>query len=243
MLDIASYPSPNWNERPAGAVIDTVVLHYTGMRSGRDALTRLCDATAEVSAHYLLEEDGRVFRLVDERKRAWHAGVSHWRGRDNLNHTSIGIELVNPGHEFGYRPFPKAQITSLLSLLEGIAQRHHIQQNGFVGHSDIAPSRKQDPGELFPWAQLAEKGFGIWSGRDGTSTSVIVRRGQKNDNVVKFNEQLSMIGYHIDDIQHFDIATEYAVRAFQAHWRPTAVTGLIDIGTARILEDIANQRG
>ncbi|WP_262690979.1 N-acetylmuramoyl-L-alanine amidase [Kordiimonas aestuarii] len=243
MPDIILHPSPNWNERPAGAVIDTVVLHYTGMATGQVALERLCDKVAQVSAHYLIEEDGRVFALVPEEKRAWHAGVSRWRGVDNLNHTSIGIELVNPGHDFGYRAFPEAQVTSLLSLLEGINTRHHINRHGYVGHSDIAPDRKQDPGDLFPWQRLARHGFGLWPQVGGADVTVIAKRGQKNVNVVKFNKQLGIIGYSIDDIQSFDATTECAVRAFQAHWRPETVSGVIDIGTASILEDIAGQLG
>jgi N-acetylmuramoyl-L-alanine amidase len=243
MGKIIHHPSPNWNERPHGSVIDTVVLHYTGMESGEAALGRLCDAAAEVSAHYMVEEDGRLFSLVDEEKRAWHAGVSRWRGRGNLNHSSIGIELVNRGHEFGYRPFPEAQVESLLTLLEAIHARHHIPAYGYVGHSDIAPDRKQDPGELFPWKRLAAEGFGLWSNRDGSDTTVLAERGQKNANVMKFNQQLGIVGYHTGDLQDFDATTEFAVRAFQAHWRPETVSGRIDIGTASILEDIATQSG
>lgn len=224
-------------------MIDAVVLHYTGMESGEAALGRLCDPAAEVSAHYLVEEDGRIFALVDEERRAWHAGVSRWRGRDNLNHTSIGIELVNPGHEFGYQPFPDAQLESLLALLEGIHGRHHIPVHGYVGHSDLAPERKRDPGELFPWKRLSAEGFGLWSGRDGSDTTVIAERGQENANVMKFNQQLGIVGYHTGDLQSFDATTEFAVRAFQAHWRPETVSGRIDVGTASVLEDIAAQSG
>jgi len=243
MSKIIHHPSPNWNERPDDSVIDTVVLHYTGMDSGEAALRRLCDAAAEVSAHYLVEEDGRIFSLVAEEKRAWHAGVSHWRGRDNLNHSSIGIELVNPGHEFGYQPFPDVQVESLLTLLEAIHARHHIPAYGYVGHSDIAPGRKQDPGELFPWKRLVAEGFGLWSSHDGSDTTVLAERGQKNANVMKFNQQLGIVGYHTGDLQSFDATTEFAVRAFQAHWRPEIVSGQIDFGTASILEDIAAQSG
>jgi N-acetylmuramoyl-L-alanine amidase len=136
-----------------------VIIHYTGMKSGEAALTRMCDPQTKVSAHYMVEEDGRVFQLVDEAKRAWHAGVSFWDGRDNINKYSIGIELVNPGHEWGYRPFPEAQIAALLELLEGISKRHPIKVEYVLGHSDVAPSRKQDPGELFPWDRLVDAGF------------------------------------------------------------------------------------
>lgn len=243
MADFIPHPSPNWNERPAGVKPDMVIIHYTGMETGVAALKRLADPATEVSAHYLIEEDGRIFALVDEAKRAWHAGISCWRGRENLNHNSIGIELVNPGHEFGYRAFPDAQITSLLALLEGVATRHDIKKDAYIGHSDIAPDRKTDPGELFPWAQLAAKGYGLWSTVAGHDKTVIAERGQKNANVMKFNKQLGIVGYHTGDIQSFDATTEFAVRAFQAHWRPEAVTGQIDIGTAAVLEDIAGQSG
>ncbi len=234
-------PSPNWNERPAGAAIDTVVLHYTGMQSGAAALERLCDPLAEVSAHYLIEEDGRLYRLVDEEKRAWHAGVSAWQGRSNINHYSIGIEIVNPGHEFGYRPFPSRQIDTLIALLSGIKKRHTIRADRFVGHSDIAPSRKQDPGELFPWEQLATAGFGLWSNRSGASLKPLAKKEDCGDHVAILNKQLGIIGYTTGQVQSFDATTEWAVRAFQRHWRAESVTGIFDEGTAARLEDLSAQ--
>lgn len=240
-LDVIERPSPNWNERPHGTVIDTVVIHYTGMRSGEEALERLCDPLAEVSAHYLIEEDGRLFKLVEEEKRAWHAGVSAWRGRENLNHTSIGIELVNPGQEFGYRDFPEAQIETLLTLLSGLKKRHTISVEGFVGHSDIAPDRKTDPGELFPWRRLAQAGFGLWSDTEAHSTEILASVGDYGRNVAMLNKQLGIIGYHLNHAEKFDVATECAVRAFQAHWRPETVSGCYDKGTAARLHDIVNQ--
>ncbi|MFC4347987.1 N-acetylmuramoyl-L-alanine amidase [Kordiimonas lipolytica] len=241
MADIIEHPSPNWNERPEGMAPDMVVLHYTGMRTGAEALDRLCDPAAQVSAHYLIEEDGRIFRLVDEEKRAWHAGVSYWQGRENLNHNSIGIELVNPGHEFGYREFPDSQISSLLALLSDIKTRHTVPMAHFVGHSDIAPDRKADPGELFPWKCLAEKGFGLWSDVAGGETEMIARQGDRGDIVSNLNKQLGIVGYHQDDTGSFDDATESKVRAFQAHWRPETVSGCFDKGTAARLADIVSQ--
>lgn len=245
MKDAIHTPSPNWNERPGGTCIDTVVIHYTGMQSGEAALRRLCDPKAEVSAHYLIEEDGRLFQLVDEEKRAWHAGVSSWRGQDNINHNSIGIELVNPGHEFGYRPFPEPQIERLISLLSHLKSCYNITVNGFVGHSDIAPGRKLDPGPLFPWKKLAENGFGLWPRCDGKNSSKVMMHGQENvpksDYVIKLNKQLGIVGYHLGDIQSFNATHQSVVRAFQAHWRPETVSGLVDIGTAMVLEDIAGQ--
>jgi N-acetylmuramoyl-L-alanine amidase len=159
---MAEFSSPNFDERPGGAPIDMLVIHYTGMPTAQDALERMCDADARVSAHYMIDEDGAVHALVPEGMRAWHAGVSSWRGHTDINARSIGIELVNPGHEFGYRPFSEAQMLALIELAGEILIRHPIQSRNVVGHSDIAPSRKTDPGELFDWKRLAAEGIGLW---------------------------------------------------------------------------------
>ena len=158
-MTIIKAPSPNFDDR--GRDIDAVILHYTGMKSGREALTRLCDKQAKVSAHYLVEENGDIYHLVDETKRAWHAGVSSWKGAADINARSVGIEIVNPGHEWGYRDFPDAQIASVISLLKEIVSRHNITPAMVLGHSDVAPRRKEDPGEKFPWAKLADAGLAI----------------------------------------------------------------------------------
>ncbi len=144
-------PSPNFDARPAGAGIDMLVLHYTGMPSGVAALERLTDPAAKVSSHYLVEEDGTVFRLVADAHRAWHAGVSAWAGRERLNDVSIGIEIVNPGHDCGLKPFPAMQMAAVAELSRDLIDRHCISQRRIMAHSDIAPMRKRDPGELFPW--------------------------------------------------------------------------------------------
>ena len=154
-------PSPNWDSR-GGAPIDMLVLHYTGMQSGEAALERLCDPAAKVSAHYMIDEGGTVYALVPEEALAWHAGVSYWAGARDINARSIGIELVNPGHEFGYRAFPDAQIGALTELAGAILARHPIPAWRVLGHSDVAPSRKDDPGELFRWEKLAGDGIGLW---------------------------------------------------------------------------------
>ena len=154
-------PSPNQDDR-GGAAIDMLVLHYTGMITAEAALSRLCDPAAKVSAHYTIDEDGTIYAHVPEARRAWHAGVSFWAGKRNVNARSIGIELVNPGHEFGYRAFPRSQIAALIDLCRDILARHPIPAARVLGHSDVAPARKEDPGELFPWAQLAEAGIGLW---------------------------------------------------------------------------------
>ena len=169
-FEIIHHPSKNYDERGDGPVpVDSLVLHYTGMRNGPDALARLSGNNpkgyeGEVSAHYMIEEDGRIFALVPEEKRAWHAGQSYWAGHRNLNARSIGIELVNPGHDHGYRIFPEAQIAALIALCHDILGRHNIPQHHILGHSDIAPARRADPGELFPWEKLAAAGVGLWPG-------------------------------------------------------------------------------
>ncbi len=155
------FPSPNTGPRPAGVRPQYVILHYTGMLTCEAALQRLCDEQAKVSCHLLIDEDGLVYRLVADHLRAWHAGVSYWRGERDLNSLSIGIELVNPGHEHGYRSFPDPQVQSLCTVLSALMDRHGIPPTGVLGHSDIAPLRKEDPGELFPWAVLAAQGLAV----------------------------------------------------------------------------------
>ena len=157
-----SHPSPNHGPRPEGVPIDILLVHYTGMPTGAEALERLCDGQAQVSAHYLVEEDGTVFSLVPEDRRAWHAGAGYWQGERDINSRSVGVELVNPGHEWGYRPFPDAQMAAFAALARGIMDRHGILPHRVLAHSDVAPSRKEDPGELFDWRGLAAQGVGFW---------------------------------------------------------------------------------
>lgn len=155
-------PSPNFGPRRASP-LDMIIIHYTGMQTAQDALDRLCDPEAEVSSHYMIDEAGQIFCLVEEAQRAWHAGVSEWQGRTDINSHSIGIELVNPGHEFGYQPFPEPQIQALVELCHDIFSRHDIKPEYILGHEDVAPGRKKDPGELFPWKELAlHNGIGVW---------------------------------------------------------------------------------
>lgn len=217
-----SKPSPNHDARPTGQTIDLLLLHYTGMRSGIAALDRLRDSAAKVSAHYLIEEDGRVFALVPEARRAWHAGVAFWSGARDINARSIGIELVNPGHEWGYRRFPSTQMESLLRLARGILARHAIPANRVLGHSDVAPTRKQDPGELFDWSMLASQGIGVWPGERPS------RRGQPTADAEMF-DRLSRIGYDV-------AAPEAAIMAFQRHFRPVLLDGRADAECAEIAD-------
>ena len=161
-MNIIHTPSPNFNERPSG--IDAIIIHYTDMISAEDALAWLTNPASKVSAHYLIAEGGQIYQIVDEKQRAWHAGESYWQGLTNLNDCSIGIELANLGHSHGYQPFPNAQIASLIELCLEIKARWDIPASRILGHSDIAPQRKQDPGHLFPWERLAAEGLGMWPG-------------------------------------------------------------------------------
>lgn len=213
-------PSPNFNGRPEGAPIDMLVIHYTGMPETNDALDRLCDPAAEVSAHYLIDEDGAVHVLVPEERRAWHAGVSFWRGATDINGRSIGIELSNPGHDFGYRPFPEAQMAALIGLAGDIVTRHSIPARNVVGHSDIAPRRKIDPGELFDWRRLAAAGVGLWP--DGAAGE------GRGDGPAAL---LAAIGYETEDLA----AT---LSAFQRRYRPARFDGTADAETLGLLRAV-----
>jgi N-acetylmuramoyl-L-alanine amidase len=221
---VISRPSPNFDERPEAVPIDMLVLHYTGMPDRDQALSRLTDPTAQVSAHYLIDEDGCVFILVEEAKRAWHAGRSAWRGQSNINGRSIGIELVNPGHEFGYRPFPPAQMESLADLATGILARHPIPARNVVGHADIAPQRKEDPGELFDWRWLARQGIGLWP----TAT-------QPATDTTGWQNLMRAWGYDLPPAGQDAEAERAALIAFQRHFRPARLSGLPDEETVGLL--------
>jgi N-acetylmuramoyl-L-alanine amidase len=205
-------PSPNWNER--AEAISMVVLHYTEMESPEAAIARMCDPAAEVSAHYLIKEDGEVIRLVPEEKRAWHAGVSYWRGHTDVNGKSIGIELDHPGHALGYREFSEAQFEALVPLVARMVRRYDIPRANVVGHSDVAPARKIDPGELFPWDRLAE--YKLCLPRPEK-----LELGDPFDNDGAFYLALERFGYDIADGRR-------AVEAFQRRWRPEKIDGEID---------------
>ncbi len=229
-------PSPNQDDRPPGAPVDILVLHYTGMLSARAALDRLCDPAAQVSSHYLVEEDGQVWRLVDEARRAFHAGVSYWRGHESLNGRSIGIEIVNPGHEHGYPAFPALQMAAVCDLCLEILSRHPIPPRNVVAHSDVAPDRKQDPGERFDWPGLAANGVGLWPFGVGDRGSGGIVRDPAGLRSVRAG--LAAIGYRVAGEGGPDEALGAVLRAFQRHWRPEAVTGAADAGTLARLEAI-----
>lgn len=191
-----------------------LVLHYTGMEDAEAALARLCDPAAQVSAHYLIDEDGGIHRLVDESKRAWHAGLGYWRGERDINGRSIGIELANPGHEFGYRAFPELQMQALIDLSRDILGRHAIPPRNVVGHSDVAPDRKLDPGEFMDWPRLAAAGIGIWPSE----------AAEPSDNPL---QDLAKYGY--------DTSTRHVISAFQRRFRPACIDDMADPHTCRVI--------
>jgi N-acetylmuramoyl-L-alanine amidase len=222
-------PSPNRDARPAGAAIDMLVLHYTGMRSAAEALERLCDPAAKVSAHYLIDEDGAVVGLVPDEMRAWHAGVSWWRGRSGLNDVAIGIELVNPGHAWGYRPFPAPQMAALVELAGTLVRRWGIPADRVLGHSDIAPTRKEDPGELFDWPLLARAGLCL----------PVPEVQPEPPAAAAAAAALAAFGYP-GATEGVPLAT--ALRAFQRRWRPACCDGILDPVTMGLAGAVARLR-
>jgi N-acetylmuramoyl-L-alanine amidase len=210
--------SPNHNARPY-VPVSLVVMHYTGMRSGVAALEWLCHPESKVSAHYVVETDGEIYLLVEEDRRAWHAGVGYWAGNTNINDISIGIEIVNGGHEHGYTPFSDVQMQAVKTLTQDIMRRHDIKPSGVVGHSDIAPLRKQDPGELFPWEWLAQHGVGVWHGLDDVHAPASMACTEE---VV---QQLHQFGYMMPTNEE---EQRLVIEAFQRHYRPRMINGIWD---------------
>lgn len=215
-----------------------LVVHYTGMRGCEAALARLCATAAQVSAHYVIDEDGTVYALVDEARRAWHAGEATWRGVRDVNGHSIGIELVNPGHEYGYRAFPEAQMVAFVELAGDIVARHAIPAVGVVGHSDVAPARRKDPGERFDWRRLGAAGIGLWP-----RTAPGAAGGGEPADTAALQEKLKRFGYGIEVSGVYDAATEAVVAAFQRHFRQDRVDGVADEATLASLDDLLGQIG
>jgi N-acetylmuramoyl-L-alanine amidase len=211
LTEFIETPSPNFDDRTTP--VSMIVLHYTGMQDAASAIAWLANPESKVSAHYVVTEDGQIVRMVPEEKRAWHAGISHWRGIQNVNTHSIGIEIVNPGHEFGYRPFPDQQIDALIPLMQGIKERYGITRGNIVGHSDVAPMRKQDPGELFPWGRLARLRLAL-----PRPTRNLLDPGWSD---AGFLLALERFGYDVTD----PLA---ATVAFQRRFRPELIDGTID---------------
>lgn len=211
------FASPNFDDRERA--ISCIVLHYTGMETGSAAIARLCDPAAKVSSHYVVDEAGVIYKLVEEEKRAWHAGVSYWRGETGLNNSSIGIEIVNKGHEHGYEEFPKLQIEAVIALCKDIITRHNLDPKAILAHSDIAPNRKQDPGEKFPWSELHLHGLGLYATALNESLKISVYEMQR---------MLATIGYELALTGVCDAQTTAVITAFQRHYRQSRIDGIAD---------------
>lgn len=232
-----SRASPNHGARVGDARPDCLVLHYTGMRDGPSAVDWLCNPASQVSCHYVVTEAGAVLQLVEERRRAWHAGRSFWRGETDLNSASIGIEVINGGHDFGLPPFPEAQVAAVAALCRDVMRRNRIEPDRVLAHSDVAPGRKRDPGERFPWQVLAEAGVGLWPDPpalpvyDGDARAAEVR------------DRLARLGYGVSLSGKDDDDTTTVLRAFQRRYRPERVDGLADAETLSRLEAVLRLHG
>ena len=229
-------PSPNREPRRGVARPDILLLHYTGMATTDVALERLCDPGPRVSSHYLVFEDGRVFQLVPEAQRAYHAGASYWEGSTDINSRSIGIEIGNQGHDYGCPAYPEPQIAAVEALCRDIVARNAIAPWHVLAHSDVAPDRKRDPGEVFPWARLAAAGVGLWITPEPIVTGGALCPGDQGERVVHLQRLLAAFGYGVAPSGHYDSTTHEVVAAFQRHYRPARVDGIADFATVRTLE-------
>jgi N-acetylmuramoyl-L-alanine amidase len=236
--------SPNYGERIGRRHPDMILLHYTGMLTAEVALERLTAADSEVSAHYFVHEDGRIIQLVPESRRAWHAGQSYWAGETDINSCSIGIEIVNQGHDFGYPDFPKRQIAAVTALCRSIQTRNTIPAGRVLGHSDVAPSRKQDPGEKFPWRTLADSGVGNWvKPAPILDFGQVLKPGDRGDAVAAMQRMLFDYGYGIEPNGEYESATRDVVIAFQRHFRPERIDGKFDPSSRSTLQELLAHRG
>ncbi len=236
-LPVIERPSANFDGRPGGRLPDMLILHYTGMASVEESLSFMIDPASRVAAHYLVGEDGTLYRLVDEDRRAWHAGIAHWAGEDDINGCSIGIELQNPGHEFGYCDFPDAQMAALVPLAADIVARYAIPRGRVLGHADVAPGRKDDPGERFDWRRLAGAGIGLWPESDLAFADAHRPTGQ--DAVRAMQQKFRDFGYGLPLSGACCAETRAVVTAFQRHWRQDAVTGEADGETLAVLDALS----
>ena len=232
------FPSPNHGERKGGGPPDMIILHYTGMPQAAEALQRLCSPVSEVSSHYFVFEDGNVLQLVPEERRAWHAGAASWAGETDINSRSIGIEIANPGHPGGLPPYPEAQVEAVIALVGDLARRWRVPRERLLGHSDVAPARKEDPGELFPWDRLHAAGLGHWVPARAMGDGRFFSRGEAGPPVEALQAMFAVYGYGIEVGGRYDEATEQVVAAFQRHFRPERVDGVADASTITTLRDL-----
>lgn len=237
------FASPNHGPRrhrdgSEGRRPDMLILHYTGMPEEGQALQWLCNPVSSVSAHYFVFENGHVLQLVPEARRAWHAGVSHWQGEEDINSCSIGIEIANVGHPGGLPPYPDVQIGAVLNLCRDICERWSIPSARVLGHSDVAPGRKIDPGEIFPWRRLSEGGVGAWVEPAPIAGGRFFQRGESGPPIEALQAMFGMLGYGVPVNGVFCERTETVVAAFQRHWRPARVDGVADASTITTLRDL-----
>ena len=230
--------SPNFGERVARASPSIIILHYTGMSDGIKACDWLCNAASEVSSHYLVDEQGGIVQMVDEKARAWHAGVSNWHGNTDINSASVGIEIQNPGHTLGYPAFGLAQMESVAALCADIMKRHSIQPRNILAHSDVAPGRKIDPGEKFDWAFLHAYGVGHYVAPEPIMGGAFLQEGDEGDAVMALQAMLKLYGYGLDVKGQFDQRTRLVVEAFQRHFRQARVDGVADQSTVATLHKL-----
>lgn len=236
-------PSPNHSERKGTDAPDMIVLHYTGMPDDQAAIRQLCNPSSDVSAHYVVLPDGYIIQLVAEARRAWHAGTSSWAGESDINSRSIGIEIANPGHDHGYPAFPKRQIAAVTALCRSIFTRHRIPADRVLAHSDVAPARKRDPGEKFPWKTLADSGIGLWVKPAAIDPAgPIFTLGESNPAIEEVQTLLAKYGYDVTASGYLDSATRDAVAAFQRHFRPQRVDGIVDVSTTSTLKALIAAR-
>ena len=227
--------SPNFGPRRDGKRADAIILHYTGMETGEGAEAWLCNPASEVSAHYLVHEDGRIVQMVREADRAWHAGAGSWQGETDMNSRSIGIEIVNPGHLLGYADFGERQVAAVVELCRGISLRHGVAAERVLAHSDIAPARKIDPGEKFPWATLAAAGIGHFVEPIPFREGAVLAQGDSGRAVEELQSMLALYGYGVEISGIFEDMTRLVVAAFQRHFRPARVNGVADRSTVETL--------
>ena len=231
-MKIIKSPSPNFENRPPSVSVNLLLFHYTGMKSASEAIARLCNPNSKVSAHYLIDEGGNIFSLVEENKRAWHAGVASWNDDVDINNISVGVEIANPGHEFGYSRYPERQMVAVETLSIDIIKRHSIRAARVLAHSDVSPSRKCDPGELFDWERLAAAGIGIWPKMLPVSVDFEI------GSIRQCQKQLKMIGYSLKVTGVLDECTRDTILAFQRHWLPNRLTGKFDVETVWRMESL-----
>src|ERR1700727_2972409 len=231
-------PSANYGDRNKGRLPDMILLHDTGMHDVEGAMARRCTAGTDVSAHYIVLEDGRIVQCVQESKRAWHAGVATWAGEEDINSCSIGVEIINRGHDWGYPDFPLRQTAAVIALCRGIMLRRKVPTHRVLAHSDVAPARKKDPGEKFPWHSLANSGVGHWVQPAPIVRGETLKLGTISDEVAGMQTALARYGYGVPTTGKYDGATMEVVAAFQRHFRPARVDGVADHSTLTTLHGL-----